>query len=146
MSLENLAKIGRLQPHAATRTEITKLLKGAARCLKDAENVSVSGAARFTLAYTVIMEAALAAMLANGYRPSKSEGGHHMTLIQALVHTIGIQSGRMRVLDRHRHMRNAIEYSGEDIEDSQLQSALAGARALLADVKKWIAKNRPELA
>lgn len=146
MSLENLAKIGRLLPHTATRGEIAKLLKGATRSLKDADNTSISAAARFTLACTAIMEASLAALYANGYRTSKSEGGHHVTMIQALVHTMGIQPARMQVLDRHRHARNAIEYSGDDVEESQLQSALAAARALLADVRAWIAKNRPELA
>ncbi len=146
MSLENLAKIGRLQPHTATREEVAKLLKGAARSLRDAENKSVSNASRFAMAYTAIMEASLAALHANGYRPSKSESGHHMTMVQALVHTIGLEPARMQVLDRHRHTRNAIDYSGDDVEQSQLNSAVAAARALLADVRSWIAKNRPELA
>lgn len=144
MSLENLVKIGRLLPHTATPDEISKLLKGAARSLKDAENTSNSNAGRFTMAYTAIMEASRVALLASGYRPSKSEGGHHMTMVQALVHTIGLEPARMQVLDRHRHKRNAIDYTGDDVEESQLQSALGAARALVADVKAWISKHRPE--
>ena len=95
MTLENLARIGRLLPHAPTREEIGKLLTGAARSLKDAGNTSNSNASRLTLAYTAIMESAQAALFANGYRPSKSEGGHHMTMIQSLVHTIGLEPARM---------------------------------------------------
>ena len=144
--LENLVKIGRLLPHTTTRKEIDKLLRGAARFLKDAENTSLSNTGRFTVAYTVAMEAALAALFANGYRPSKSEGGHHVTMIQALVHTIGLDAARMKLLDRHRHARNAAEYSGEDVEIPQMESAIAAAKALLADVKAWIAKNRPDLS
>lgn len=146
MSLENLARIGRLQRHTATGEEIGKLLKGAARSLKDAENTGLSNASRFTLAYTAIMEAALAALFANGYRPSKSEGGHHMTMVQALVHTIDLDPQRMRVLDAHRHKRNVIEYSGDDADPSEARNAVAAANALLNDVKAWIAKNHPELA
>jgi uncharacterized protein (UPF0332 family) len=145
VSLENLVKTGQLLRHATSREEIGKLLKGAARSLKDAENSTISNASRFTLAYTAIMETAQAALFANGYRSSKSEGGHHMTMIQALVHTISLDAARMRVLDTHRHRRNVVEYSGDEVEASQLQSALAAAKALLSDVKAWLAKNHPEL-
>lgn len=68
-----------------------------------------------------------------------------MTMVQALVHAIGLEPARMQVLDRHRHKRNAIDYTGEDVEESQLQSALAAARTLVADVKAWLSRNRPEL-
>lgn len=146
MTLENLARIGRLLPHAVTGEEIGKLLAGAARSLKDAGNTSNSNASRLALAYTAIMESAQAALFANGYRPSKREGGHHMTMIQSLVHTIGLDPARMRVLDAIRHKRNVVDYSGEDVEPSDVREALAAAKALLADVKTWLAKNHPELA
>lgn len=94
MTLENLARIGRLQAHAATREEIAKLLAGAARSLKDAGYTANSDATRLTLAYTAVMESAQAALFANGYRPSKSEGGHHVTMVQSLVHTIGQAAAR----------------------------------------------------
>lgn len=146
MTLENLARIGRLQAHAATRGEIAKLLAGATRSLKDAGNTANSHATRLTLAYTAIMEAAQAALFANGYRPSKSEGGHHMTMVQSLVHSIGIEPARMRVLDTIRHKRNVVDYSGEDVEPSDAREAVAVAKALLADVKAWLKKNHPELS
>lgn len=145
MTLENLARIGRLQPHAATREEIRKLLAGAARSLRDADNTSVSNASRLTLAYTAIMEAAQAALFANGFRPSKSEGGHHMTMVQSLVHTIGIEPARMRVLDTIRHKRNVVDYSGEDVEPSDVREAIAAGKALLGNVRAWLAKQHPEL-
>lgn len=145
MTLENLARIGRLLPHASTRVEIGKLLGGAARSLKDAGNAAISDASRLTLAYTAIMEVAQAALFANGYRPSTSEGGHHMTMVQSLVHTVGIDPARMRVLDTIRHKRNVIDYSGEDVEPSDARAAVAAAKGLLADVKAWLTQNHPEL-
>ncbi|MBS0571440.1 MAG: DNA-binding protein [Proteobacteria bacterium] len=146
MTLENLARINRLQPHTPAREEIRKLLAGAARSLKDARNPGISDAARFTLAYTAIMEAAQAALFANGYRPSKSEGGHHMTMVQSLVHTIGLDPVRMKVLDNIRHKRNVIDYSGEDAEPSEAAHAIASAQALLDDVNAWLTRNHPELS
>lgn len=85
------------------------------------------------------------ALFANGYRPSKNEGGHHMTTIQSPVHTIGIEPTCMRVLDTIRHKRNVIDYSGEDAEPSEVRDAVAAAAALLADVRAWLAKHHPEL-
>jgi uncharacterized protein (UPF0332 family) len=146
MTLENLARIGRLLPHAPTRQEIRKLLAGAARSLKDAGNASNSNASRLTLAYTAIMESAQAALFANGYRPSKNQGGHHVTMIQSLVHTIGLDPTRMRVLDTIRHKRNVVDYSGEDVEASDVREALAAAKVLLVDVKAWMEKRHPEFA
>ncbi len=145
MSLENLASIGRLLPHTPTQKEIRSLLAGAARSLKDAGQPAISDATRLTLAYTAIMEAAQAALFANGWRPSKSESGHHMTMVQCLVHTIGIPPARMRVLDSIRHKRNVVDYSGEDVEPSEAREAVAAAKELLADMKGWLAKNHPEL-
>jgi uncharacterized protein (UPF0332 family) len=146
MSLENLLRIGRLRTHTADRQEIVKLLKGAARNLKDAENTTNSNAVRFTCAYTAIMQASQAAMFANGYRPNTSEGGHHMTMVQALVHTIGLDPVRMQVLDAHRRKRNVIDYSGDDAEPSEAQAAITAAKALLKDVKAWLVASHPELA
>jgi len=146
MTLENLARIGRLQPHAATTEEIRKLLTGSARSLKDAGNTAISNASRLALAYTAIMEAAQSALFANGYRPSKSESGHHMTMVQSLVHTVGLEPARMRVLDTIRHKRNVVDYSGEDVEPSDAREAVAAAKALLGDVKEWLAKNHPEFS
>ncbi|MGH8454410.1 MAG: DNA-binding protein [Nevskiales bacterium] len=146
MSLENLAKIGRLRPHTTDRVELGKLLGGAQRSIKDAENTSISNATRFTSAYTAIMEAAQAALFANGYRPDIAQGGHHMTMVQALVHTIGLDGARVKVLDAFRRKRHVIDYSGEDADPSEVRDTTAAAKALLADVRAWIAKNRPELA
>lgn len=85
MSLENLARIGRLKAHAPVRGDIVKLLNAAARNLRDAANRDISNANRYTCAYTAIMQCAQVALFANGFRPSTSESGHHMTMVQSLV-------------------------------------------------------------
>ena len=145
MSLENLAAIGRLKPHAATREEIAKLLAAAERNLRDAARIANSDGTRYICAYTAIIQSAQAALFANGWRPSTSEPGHHMTMVQALVHTIGIENRRIPVLDTLRRKRHAVDYLGEDPDPSEADQAIAAGAALLADVRAWIAANRPEL-
>jgi hypothetical protein len=92
------------------------------------------------------MEAAQVALFANGYRPSESEGGRHMTMVQSLVHTIGVEPTRMRVLDSIRHTCNAIDYSGEDVVPSELREALSAAKALLVDARWYRKPEMPRTA
>lgn len=145
MSLANLLKMGRLKTHTTDRTEIGKLLAAAERNLRDAANEENSGSARFTCAYTAIMQASQVAMFANGYRPNTSEGGHHMTLVQGLVHTIDLEAARMQVLDTLRRKRNVIDYSGDEPDPSEVREVIAAATHLLEDVNAWLKTHHPEL-
>jgi hypothetical protein len=72
MTLENLLRIGKLKAHVADEGEIARVLQSAERALKDASVAALSADSRLELAYRALMQAALAAMLANGYRPTTS--------------------------------------------------------------------------
>lgn len=97
MTLENLLRTGQLKAHAADEREIQRLLDSAELALKDAAVAVLSGDSRLNLAYRAMMQAALAAILANGYRPSTGEPGHHQLLLQALPKTIGLARERVQV-------------------------------------------------
>src|SRR5512139_2341941 len=99
VSLENLLKIGQLKEHAPDSDEIAKLLTAAARNLADAGVKAISPETRFDAAYKAVMQAALAALMAHGYRPDTKRPGHHATVVQALPLTIGLAAGRVTVLD-----------------------------------------------
>jgi hypothetical protein len=73
----------------------------------------VSADTRLDAAYRAIMQAALVAMLANGYRPVSSEAGHHQVLIQALPKTAGIDPDLVRILDAYRAARNQSDCGGK---------------------------------
>src|SRR5438876_5662589 len=118
MTLENLLRIGKLKVHAASKVEIDRLLAAAERALGDASVKGLSSDSRLDLAYRAIMQAAFAAMLANGYRPATSEPGHHQLLIQALPKTAGIAAERIRVLDAYRSARNLADYRGVPVSDA----------------------------
>lgn len=142
MTLENLARIGLLREHVPTPAEIDKLLAAADRNLRDARNETISCGNRFTCAYTAIMQSAQAALFARGYRPNTSEAGHHTTLVQALVHSIGLEPSRMQVLDALRRKRNVVDYIGDEPEPSEVAQAIAAADDLLVDVRAWVAAHR----
>jgi len=142
--LENLLRIGKLKPHVAKWVEIERMLAAAGRALEDATNEKISAETRFSLAYRAMMQAAMAAMLSNGYRPVTSEPGHHQVLLQSLSKTAGIASSRIQVLDALRSVRNRIEYSGDPVSDAVAMEALEEARRLVADIVAWVRARCPD--
>lgn len=146
MSLENLLKIGQLKAHAPERAEIAKLLLAAQRNLADAGKPDNSAETRFDCAYKTIMQCALVALQANGYRPDTKRPGHHMTVIQSLPLTIGMDGPRVAVLDKLREKRNLSDYMGADLDEVSTQACMAQAQRLLADVRTWLTAKHPELA
>jgi hypothetical protein len=146
MSLENLAKIGKLKPHSATREEAAKLLVASRRNLGETRIKGLGPETRFDLAYKSIMQCGLLALMANGYRPSTNEPGHHATVIQTLPITIALENDRMIVLDKFRRTRNLNDYSGDIVSEEQAAACIRSAEALLSTLTDWIKQNRKEWA
>jgi hypothetical protein len=145
VSLQNLQKIGQLKAHPPDAAEIQRLLVAAARNLADARVLTISPETRFDAAYKAVMQCALAALMANGFRPDTNKPGHHMTVVQGLTLTIGLAPARMAVLDTLRRQRNLSDYTGDDIDDSSAENCIAEAERLLKDVVSWLTTNHPEL-
>lgn len=145
MSLQNLLKIGQVKAHPADAAEIQRLLTAAARNLVDARVLTISPETRFDVAYKAIMQSALAALMANGFRPDTNKPGHHMTVVQGLTLTIGLAPARIAVLDTLRRQRNLSDYTGDDIDDSSAENCIGEAERLLKDVGLWLKANHPEL-
>ncbi len=145
MTLENLAQIGKLKAHKPERAEIARLLTAVRRNLKDARVKGVSTETRFDAAYRAVMQCALAALMANGFRPSTNEPGHHATVIQTLPKTIGLPNERWVVLDKLRRKRNLSAYSGEDISETEVASCTRAAEELLASLETWLRAHRSDL-
>lgn len=146
MTLENLLRIGKLKPHKSTREEVARLLTAMRRNLKDSRNVEISPESRFDIAYKAIMQCALVAMMANGYRPSTNEPGHHATVVQSLPTTIGLANERMIVLDQLRKKRNLSDYTGAGVTEEEAAACVRAAEELATAVEKWLRAQRPDLA
>jgi uncharacterized protein (UPF0332 family) len=145
MSLENLVKIHQLQHHTATAEEVQRLLVAARRNLADSRATGISDQTRFDVAYKTIMQCAMVALLAKGYRPSTTTPGHHQTMIQALEHTLGVSKEVWIVLDSLRKKRNLNDYSGDLIEPAAVKTCIAQAESLLRVTEQWLAQHRPDL-
>jgi hypothetical protein len=119
MTLENLARIGKPRSHETNRTEAGKLLAAARRNLADARVKQVSSETRFDAAYKAAMQCALVALMANGFRPSSNEPGHHATLLQTLPKTLGLSDDTWIVLDKLRRIRNSSDYTGQEVSEQE---------------------------
>ena len=146
MSLTNLLKIKQLQVHNPSREAVQRLLGAAERNLADSNIAAVSAENRFDAAYKCIMQCAMLALWANGYRTSTSQPGHHQTAIQTLPLTIGLEQSIVIVLYSLRKQRNVSDYEGDPISDQVVIECIKQARQLCQVVSAWIANNRPDLA
>lgn len=138
MSLANLVKTGQLKTHQAEPAEIERLMAAAGRALADARAAGISNESRFDIAYRAITQVGIAALMAQGYRPNTNQPGHHMTIVQALPLTLGIEKERMVVLDTLRRKRNLTDYTGKDIDDTSVRACVEQAERLLQEAKARI--------
>ena len=145
MSLGNLARIGQLKAHAPSAAETLRLLASAERNLKDAHVAGISDESRFDIGYKAIMQYALVALMASGYRPATSMPGHHQTMIQSLPLRLGVSYDVWLVLDALRKKRNVNDYSGDLIDPESVRECIARAAALLATTRQWLKERHPQL-
>ena len=114
---------------AADKGSIAKLLAAAERNIADAQVSGQSAETRFDAAYKAIMQTAMAALNANGYRTLTSRPGHHRTAIQALRLSVGLAQTDVIVLDALRKQRNLADYSGELVAEASAAKCLRSARS-----------------
>ena len=144
MSLDNLVGIS-LEKVAPDAVTIGRLLSAAERNIKDAQVLEISAENRFDAAYKAIMQLANVALQANGFRTLTSKPGHHMTMIQSLGQTIGLDKGSVIVLDALRKQRNVADYSGDIVPGSAVKECVTHAEVLLVATRQWLQANKPNL-
>ncbi len=145
MSLQNLLKVGQLEEHETNAEQVRRMLDSAERSITDARQESISPETRLDAAYRAITQLCMVSLWANGCRPSKSKPGHHQTMIQSLVHSIGLDRDQMLLLDTFRLKRNAIDYTGADVDEASVVECTEAAGNLLCQVTQWLTNNKPEL-
>jgi hypothetical protein len=144
MTLKNLLGIS-LDVAQADKIVVARLLAAAERNIADAQLQGLSTENRFDASYKAIMQLAMLALNANGYRTLTSKPGHHQTAIQALVLSVDVPRETVIVLDALRKQRNQSDYAGDLITDAAAAECLANARQLLAHVEAWLDRERPDL-
>ena len=146
MSLQNLLKIGQLEEHETNVEQVHRMLVSAERGIIDARQESISRETRLDAAYRAITQLCMVALWANGCRPAKSKPGHHQTMIQTLVYSIGFDREQMLLLNTFRVKRNAIDYTGDEVDAASVDECILAADGLLRHVTQWIADKKPSLA
>ena len=144
MSLKNLLAIS-LDAVAPDKALITKLLAAALRNIADAQLPGLSAENRFDAAYKAVMQSAMVALNANGYRTLTSKPGHHLTAIQTLSLSVKLPPSQVIVLDALRKQRNLSDYSGDLISEAAVAECLASASILRSHVLAWLKAHRPDL-
>ncbi|GCB02437.1 DNA-binding protein [Ralstonia sp. SET104] len=144
MTLQNLVGIS-LDEVRPAREQVAKLLAAAQRNLADAQLAALSNENRFDAAYKAIMQLAMLALHANGYRTLTSRPGHHQTAIQTLPETIGLEKPRVIVLDALRKQRHLSDDSGDIVPDTAVNECIHSARLLLAAIENWLRETKPDL-
>ena len=143
--LANIVRAGQLAAEPTSVDEIARLLKGADDQLRDSGIKSVSAAGRFMLAYNATHALALAAVRAEGYRPSASQG-HRKVIYQVLEATAGAPRELWVALDRYHDRRNAAEYQGAPpATEAEAKDIVELAAKLQKLVLERLKRNHPEL-
>jgi hypothetical protein len=145
MSLENLVKTGQLKHHRADRAQVALLLAAAERNLVDARNSQNSSETRFDCAYRTVMQSALVALQASGYRPDNKRPGHNALTIQSLGLTLGVDGARVAVLDKLRDKRNLADYTGAVVDETATEACITQAARLLIELREWLSKTHLDL-
>ena len=144
MTLKNLLGIS-LDAITPDKAHVAKLIAAAERNIADAQLQGLSTENRFDAAYKAIVQLAIVALNANGYRTLTSKPGHHQTVIQTLPLTVGLPQPKVIVLDALRKQRNLADYSGDLVPDAVAAECLASAKELLAQVMAWLEANKRDL-
>ena len=91
------------------------------------------------------MQLSMLALWASGYRPSRKALGHHHTMIHSLIHTIDLDRDQVLLLDTFRVKRNAIDYTGDDVDEGSVEACIEAADNLHECLSNWLVENRPNL-
>ncbi len=144
MSLEDWLANGWLTRHESSQQEIADLLGVVQRDLADSQTPGLSADWRLNIAYNAALQAATAALAAEGYRAARES--HHYRVIQSLAYTLGGDAGQIRLFDQFRKKRHVGGYErAGTVSDQEAEEMLALAQALRDDLKEWLHAYHPEL-
>ena len=144
MTLGDLVGRG-LERAESGRDEIARYLTKIRRKIADSKKDSISLDSRFDIAFEGLLQIALAALRANGYRTT-SDAGHQQLAIQLLPKSIGIDPSELRALDEYRKKRSIGLYEANfDPSEEEVKAVTGTLGKLLEKLFDWIRHNRPDL-
>ena len=144
MSLKDWLKNGWLVEHAPSPEETRAHLDVVARDLKDCVLPDLSPDRKLAIAYAAALQAATAALAAEGFRASRD--AHHYRVIESLAYTLGLPAEEVRQLDAFRKKRNLCDYEvAGSVSEQEASEAAEFAAKLKRRVEAWLKKKHPKL-
>jgi hypothetical protein len=144
MSLQGWLQNSWLVRHTTSAEEIANLLRISDRDLAACKAKELPADWKLAIAYNAALQAATAALAAEGYRASRDS--HHYRVIQSLEFTIGADRGQIDIFDGFRKKRNVSSYDlSGTVSEKESDEMFTLAVQVRGDVEKWIRASRPEL-
>lgn len=144
MSLKDWLQNGWLVEHQPSPREIADLLAVVDRDLADARAKGLSPDWRLNIAYNAALQAATAALAAEGYRAARE--AHHYRVIQSLEFTVRSDPAAIAQFDRFRKKRNIGGYERVGAtSDREADEMHDFARSLHEAVIAWLRRTHPKL-
>lgn len=129
--LDNLVKTRILKEEPPDQGQFDGMVRSAKTRLTDIEAQGLSDEGKFSSAYGAAHSLALAAMRWHGYRSE-----NRYLVFQCLLHTVGLDNAKWRVLDKCHNLRNQVEYEGfTEIDPKLLEELIGITRELLTKVE-----------
>jgi hypothetical protein len=143
VSLRDWRKNGWLTEHEATRDEIVDLLSLMDRDLSDCQSPGLSADWRLGIAYNAALQAAVAALAAEGYRVARE--AHHFRAIQSLALTLGCDDRLVAQLEAFRKKRNISDYErAGSVSVREAQEMFDLAARLRDELVQWLRRVHGE--
>ena len=145
MSLEDLYKFGKLKKHKTSTEEIESLLGVCKRCIKDAEQTSISLDLRFISTYQAALAAAESLLGCYGYKALRNSY-HYMTW-EALRNTDDEYIKRATILfdDAKQKRGNAFYDHAGAVSETEFNELISETKKFIVYIKEKITKEFPNL-
>jgi uncharacterized protein (UPF0332 family) len=134
-----------LLEHSTSPKEIEGLISIIERDLRDACISGLSLDWRLAIAYNAVLQCAIAALAASGYRPGKG-GSHHYYAIESLRYTLECGEELIRTLDAYRKKRNIADYEiAGAVTETEVKELIDMAGEIRDQLISWLKSAHPEL-
>lgn len=144
MSLKAWSDAGWIRETPVDPELIGKLLNRARDNFRESQLEGLSADWQLIIAYTAILKAASAALMAEGYRADRDQ--HHYRTLQSLEHTIGLEASTLSRLDRFRKKRHTSTYdSVGSVSDQEVKEITSMANSIVDAVTSWMKTTHPDI-
>lgn len=134
-----------LQEHQTSPEEISSLLEIVARDISNSSTRDLSPDWKLAIAYNAILQCAMTALAASGYRTNKG-ASHHYYAIESLGLTIGMSRDDIITIHAFRKKRHISDYERAGVvSEKEADEILKIAEDAEESLMQWLKSENPSL-